>query len=114
MKRTFLSGLALAALLTAFQGTAGAQPIVPPAKAYLAHAEGAEVVKAGWRAKRRHAERFRYGRRHHRGYGHGRFRGAGRDARMGPYMMPGVASMIVRKCRPRREELLPGGPAGCN
>ncbi|MCW2306133.1 hypothetical protein [Rhodobium gokarnense] len=113
MKRTFLSGLALAALLTAFHGTASAHPIIPPGRALLAHAEAAGFIKAGWRVKRHHAKRFRYGRRH-RGHGYGHFRGGGRQSRMGPYVMPGVASMIVRKCRPRREELLPGGPVGCN
>ncbi|MBB4302955.1 hypothetical protein GGD81_001993 [Rhodobium orientis] len=113
MRRTFLSGLALAALLAAAHGPASAHPIIPPGAAYLAHADEAHVVKVGWRAKRRHAKRFRYNRRH-RGHGYGRFRGGGRSSRMGPYVMPGVASMIKQRCRPRREELLPGGPRGCN
>ena len=100
MKRTFLSGLALAALLAAFLGAASAHPITPPVKASLAHADGAEAVKVGWRVKRRHAKRFRYDTRRHRAHGYGRFRGGRRASRLGPYVHPGVASMLIqrRKC----------------
>ncbi|MBB4302954.1 hypothetical protein GGD81_001992 [Rhodobium orientis] len=111
MKRAFLSGLALAALLATFHGPANAHPITPPATAYLAHADTAEVVKVGWRAKRRHTKRFRYNRRN-RGHGYGRFRGGRRASRLGPYVHPGVASMLIRR-RQCLDALFPASDPAC-
>ncbi|MCW2306130.1 hypothetical protein [Rhodobium gokarnense] len=111
MRRTFLCGLALAALLTAFQGAASAHSIIPPGKAYLAHGEDAEVIKVGWRAKRRHAKRFRYDRRH-RHHDYGRFRGGRRSSRLGPYVHPGVASMLIRR-RQCLDALFPASDPAC-
>jgi len=83
MKRTLLSGLAFAALLTTFGATANAHMITVPSKATISHAESATgaVTKVGWRVKRRHAKRYRSVRRArvHRGRG---FRGPRRRASM--------------------------------
>jgi len=111
MKRTFLSGLAFAAMLTAFGAGANAQPISVPSKASFALAENGAVTKVGWRVKRRHAKRYRSVRRArvHRGRG---FRGPRRSSVMGPYLHLGVASMVIRKCR-TRDNLLPGSTSSC-
>lgn len=120
MKRTLLTGLALAAGLAAFGGAANAASITPgiapamPLTAVsampLAVSEGSPVVKVGMRFKRKSSRRHRTGMHRSRPnrarrYGFGR-----RHRRTGMWVNPGIVT-ILRYCK--RQELLPGGDPRC-
>jgi hypothetical protein len=110
MKRSRFFKLTAAAMFAAAAGAAQAQPIASLGKAGVTHAETAMpvVVKAGWKVKRRAGKRYRTVQRKHRGNRLG-LRGDRRTAAMGPYLPPGVVSMLLSRKKHDRCELLPGG-----
>jgi hypothetical protein len=114
MTRSLIFSLVAAAMLTATTGAAQAQPVASLAKASVSHAAvpTAGLVEVGWKSKRRAGVRHRSVRRAHRNSRRG-FRGNGRRAAMTPYVLPGVASMLIqrRKCL---DALFPASDPACN
>lgn len=114
MKRTFLTGVALAAGLAAFGGPASAASLTPAISAAMpaAASEDAGLITVGMRFKRQKFRAYRSGMHRSRPNRARRFGSARRPSAMWPYIPTGVVSGLIRR-RQCLDALFPQSDPAC-